>query len=111
MYKLCELFDREAIFQFHKLESQVQTHINVDSFLREDLQFRSVVWNESVELEIVFVPFDRVEDVALHLEVADETGAVTHHTMRRNVNVVQYQRKTTWKEIQNLMGMIGIICS
>jgi hypothetical protein len=31
--------------------------------------------------------------------------------MRRNVNVVQYQRKTTWKEIQNLMGMIGIICS
>ena len=41
-----------------------------------------------VELQVILVPLDRVEDVSLHLEVADEPGAVPDHPVRRDVDVV-----------------------
>jgi len=67
------------------------TYINVDSFCLEDLQLGSVVRNESVELLIIFVPFNRIQDVPFHLEIADEASAVTEDPMWRDVDVVKDQ--------------------
>ena len=66
-----------------------------------------VIWRDvSVELLLVEIPLDRVQDVALHLKVADQSCAVADDPMRRNVNVVKDQREATWNEQNETFGSV-----
>ena len=88
-------------------KSNCSTHVDVNALLVEHLQPRPLVGHVAVELGVVLVPLDRVERLALEVELADEGGVGRHADVGGHVDTGQADGHRAWKGVIDIFVLSG----